>query len=324
MKRKECFFLAVAALAFASCSNDDDLNMNNGPVEAKISAGVDVPLTRAIDDRWETDEIGVMATEVSGTSQGVTSVMTDMYKNVRYTTSASTSAAANFTAASGGIYFQDANETVTFAAYSPYQTSAAANALPGTDGVISDKATTSQKTRELQKAFDFIHASGATASKGNATVEFSGDNAFSHKMARLIIIVKPGKDVSNADITGGTYTLGGLKHKGTFNVKTGEAAATGDVTNGWSLSENSLKTDGETAQVTFTSILYPQTLASALSFTASVNGQTYTNTKDINQALLAGMSYTYTIDVNKKELTVSGCEINNWGNGTGGSGTAEM
>ncbi len=323
MNKKNYLFIALAALAITACSNDDEPGVNNGPVEAKISAGVDVPLTRAIDDRWEADEIGVMATEVSGTSQGVTSVMTDMYKNVKYITSASTNAAANFTAANGGIFFQDANETVTFAAYGPYQTSAA-NELPGTDGVISDKATTNQNTRELQKAFDFIHASGATASKGEATVNFSGGNAFSHKMARLIIIVRPGKDVSNTDITSGTYTLGGLKHSGTFNVETGEAEATGDVTNGWSLSEKSLKTDGETTQVTFTSILYPQTLASALSFTASVNGQTYTNTKDINPSLAAGMSYTYTIDVDKKELTVSGCTINNWGSGTGGGGTAEM
>ncbi len=324
MNKKNYLFIALAALAFTACSNDDEPGVNNGPVEAKISAGVDVPLTRAIDNVWEADEIGVMAKEVTGTSQGVTSVMTGMYKNVKYITYASTAAAANFTAASGGIYFQDANETVTFAAYGPYQETTAANVLPGTDGEISNISTTAQSTRELQKAFDFIYASGATASKTSQTVEFKESKAFSHKMARLVIIVQPGDDVSNADITGGTYTLGGLKHGGTFNVTTGEATATGEATDKWSLSQNSLKTTGETDKATFTSILYPQTLASALSFTASVNGQTYTNNTDINPGLEAGYSYTYTITVKKTGLSVSGCTISAWGTGTGGSGDAEM
>lgn len=321
---KKYFFFAAAALALTACSNDDEtLNVNNGPVEARITAGVNGPATRAIDNQWEADEIGVMVKSVTGTTTGVTSVMADMYKNVKYTTSASTAAAANFTPDGTGIFFQDANETVTFAAYGPYQASAEANVLPGEDGVISG-STTAQGDRTQQKAFDFIYASGATASKANSTVEFKENNAFSHKMARLVIIIEPGDDVSDTDITGGTYTLGGLKHNGTFNVTTGAATATGEATDNWSLSQNSLKTTGETDKATFTSILYPQTLGSALSFTASVNGQTYTNNTDINPELKAGYSYTYTINVKKTGLSVSGCTINTWDPGTGGSGDAEM
>ena len=63
--------------------------------------------------------------------------MENMYKNVKYSTT-STDVNATFTAEIGkGIFFQDATETVTFAAYAPYQTSAAANELPGTNGVIA-------------------------------------------------------------------------------------------------------------------------------------------------------------------------------------------
>lgn len=323
---KRYFLFAAAALALTACSNDDEpLNVNNGPVEARITAGVSGPTTRAIDNVWEADEIGVMVKSVTGTTQGITSVMADMYKNVKYTTNASTDAAANFTPEGTGIFFQDANETVTFSAYGPYQTSTAANVLPETDGVISG-STTEQSNRTRQKAIDYIFATGATASRTSPTVEFNGDNAFKHKMARLVIVVKPGSDVTMADFakSGTAFKLNGLKHNGTFNVTTGEATATGEMSD-WSLTQNSLLAiSTEDKTYTFTSIVYPQSLGSALTFMATIDEQTYSNSSDINPALAAGMSYTYTITVNKTGLTVSGCTIENWGNGGSGSGNATM
>lgn len=323
---KRYFLFAAAVLALTACSNDDEnLNVNNGPVEARITAGVSGPATRAIDNVWETDEIGVMVKSVTGTTTGVTSVMADMYKNVKYTTEASTEAAANFSPAEGttGIFFQDANETVTFSAYGPYQASAAANVLPGENGVISG-STAAQGDRTQQKAIDYIFATDATASRTNATVQFQGTNAFYHKMARLVIVVKPGDDVTIDDFAkdGTGFALNGLKHSGTFNVTTGEAKATGEISD-WSLTENSLLAKAPDAY-TFTSIVYPQTLGSALTFKATIDGQDYINNSDINPALAAGMSYTYTITVNKTGLTVSGCTIAAWGNGGSGSGNATM
>lgn len=324
---KKIFLFAAAALALTACSNDDEnLNVNNGPVEARITAGVSGPATRAIDNVWEADEIGVMVKSVIGTTTGVTSVMADMYKNVKYTTTATTDAAANFSPATTGIFFQDANETVTFSAYGPYQASAAANVLPGENVVISG-STAAQSDRTKQKAIDYIFATGATASRAIPTVEFKGDdNAFYHKMARLIIVVKPGSDVTIDDFAknGTVFALNGLKHNGTFNVTTGEATATGEMSN-WSLTQNSLLAiSTEDKTYTFTSIVYPQSLGSALTFMATIDEQTYSNSSDINPALAAGMSYTYTITVNKTGLTVSGCTIENWGNGGSGSGNATM
>jgi len=85
-----------------------------------------------------------------------------------------------------------------------------------------------------------------------------------------------------------------------------------------------LKTDGETEQVTFTSILYPQSLGSALTFKAVIDGQTYVNRTDINPALAAGTSYSYTITVKKTELEVSGATITDWAGGNEYTGDAEM
>lgn len=310
---------AATALTLAACSNDDE-SLTNGPVEARISAGVNTPETRAIDDQWEQDAIGVMVTSAS-------SDMADLYKNVKYTTTANTNAAANFTATTGqGIFFQDSEEEVTFAAYGPYVETASTATLPGEDGVISG-STADQSTRDKQKAFDYIFASGATASRGKPTVEFKETNAFAHKMTRLVIIVKTStEDGFTADqVTSGTYSLGGLKHGGRFDVTTGTATADteGETTSDWSLTDKSLKTE-ETGQVTFTSILYPQTPGSALAFSAVIDGQTYVNRKDITPGLKAGTSYTYTITVKKTGLEVSGCTVTGWTGGSEYTGDATM
>lgn len=309
------------ATAFAACSNDENV-VNDGPVEAQISAGVSGPVSRAIDNSWEADEIGVIVTTSPSSN------MKDLYKNVRYTTTATGMGAANFVAADQGIFFQDAWETVDFAAYGPYQ-DGVANVMPGTDGVIT-KSTTDQSTREKQKAFDFIFAARTEASRLSPYVRFNDDSyPFVHKMTRLVIIVKTSATdgFTAAQVTEGTYTLTGLKHEGEFKVGIhytdvrgmGEATAqaTGTAsTEPWSLSDYSLKTEGESDQCTFTSILYPQTLGSALTFKATINDdrfpQTYSNNTSINPALEAGKSYEYTITVKKTGIEVSGCIITAW------------
>lgn len=317
MKASKYWCLGIAALAFAACSNDEE-NLTSGPVEARITAGVNTPETRAINNQWEQDAIGVMVTDAP------TSDMEELYKNVKYTTTANSASAASFTPEGEGIFFQDASETVTFSAYAPYQASAA-NALPGIEGVI-DGSTADQSTRDKQIVFDYIYASGATASRSNSTVQFSGDNAFFHKMTRLVIIVKTSaQDGFTAEqVTAGTYSLSGLNHSGQFNVTTGIAQATGTTTtDDWSLTDKSLKTEGETEQVTFTSILYPQTLGSALTFKAVIDGQTYTN-NNLQPTLETGKSSTITITVKKTGLEVEGCTVSDWGSGNTYNGDATM
>lgn len=311
---KKHILFAAAALVLVACSNDDE-NINS-PVEARISAGVDDPTTRAINDRWEADAIGVRVTASS-------SDMEKLYKNVKYTTAAQGGGAAIFTSAGQGIFFRDDAETVSFAAYGPYQESAA-NALPGTSGIITG-STAAQSTRKEQKAFDYIFASGATASRSNANVRFTGSNAFAHKMTRLVVIVEASDSdgFRGDEAKTGTYTLGGLNHNGQFDVTNGKAEATGtEKSADWSLSANSLKEEINNT-VAFTSILYPQTLSAALAFKAEIGGRTYTNST-IRPDLEAGKSYTYTVTVKKTGLVISGCTIADWSDGGNYTGDATM
>ena len=109
MKGTKYLFLAATALSLAACSSDDEnMSVNDGPVAAQITAGVSGPATRANNNVWEADAIGVRVTE---TKYGVTEVTKDLYQNVEYTT-ASTGTEADFTS-TDGILFQDASEKVT-------------------------------------------------------------------------------------------------------------------------------------------------------------------------------------------------------------------
>lgn len=326
-KVTKMFLLATATFSVVACSNDEATD--NGPVAARFTADIGAPLTRAVGSNWNADHIGITVTNSN-------SDMKYMYKNVGYETS-STGATADFTPIDDAIFFQDKDEIVTFSAYAPYQESSAASALPGTNGVISvdTKDYNGNNPDKSQEDIDFLFASGATASAKNPTVTFADnttnggeDCSFHHKMAQLNIVLRTSTtDGFAADkIFDGnnTFSLGGLKHEGTFDVTTGEAAATGTEVDGWNITECK-NVDDKTANTrTYSLILLPQDLTKALNLGIAIDGILYTNNDKINPNLEAGKAYTYTITVKKTGLAVSGCTITDWGNGGGNTGNATM
>lgn len=308
MKTTKYMLLAAAAMAFAACSNDDEVG-NNGPVAAQVTAGVD-GVTRAYDQTWEADDaIGISTVAGDDGTQPQTS-----YTNMHYET---TGGDGNFTHSDGavtGIFFQDAAETVTFNAYYPFKGTEGTAA-----GTISDVTT---ETQTNQKNFDFMFAEGATASRSNPTVSFTDDAIFKHKMTRLVLNIKTDSEAGfNAgDVKNGTYSLKGLKHSGTFNTADGTATATGDASNDyWEI--NATPSDANNVR-TYTLILYPQSNAD-LTFKATIGGQDYT-CNYITPALAAGTSYTYTITVKKTALVVSDCTIQKWNEADAQTGDATM
>lgn len=315
--------MAAAALTLAACSNDENMGMTDGPVEARITAGLSAPTTRAIGTNWNADEIGVWVKDAPASD------METLYKNVFYTTT-STGATAEFTAATGqGIFFQDANETVTFAAYAPYQPSANNATLPGDNGKV-DVNTETNNTEALQEDIDFLFAEGATATRTNYTVTFTNntggaDHSFHHKMAQLNVVfqVSTNDGFAANQIFDGTFNLGGLIHKGTFNVTDGTTETTGSEVDDWNITACKYTDDATTR--TYSLILLPQDLSSnPLNVAVGIGGQTYYNSDAINPNLQAGYTYTYTITVKKTGLVVSGCTITPWTGGTTGEGDAEM
>ncbi len=335
------FALACAALLLAACAEENEPPAAR--VAARVTAGVSGPRTRAVDNLWNADRIGVAAS-----SGGA--AMEAKYRNVEYATE-STGAVADFTPATagGGIFFEDAGAVSAFSAYAPYSPSADRSVLPGTGGKIAVN-TSSQPTATAQEAVDYIYASGATAGKDAPAISFTDNTAsggadcsFKHRMARLVLKVK----TSNTDGFGAAnvlefadYRLGGLVHEGEFDVTTGTAAATGEPVADWmpractgdgsarTASDNCVASyDAAAGEMTLTMILLPQTLADNLAFAVSPydgEGQTYANTTAIRPELKAGYTYTYTVTAKKTGLEVGGCTIADWNEGGGGTGDALM
>ena len=324
---KKFFIFAAAALTLAACSNDENMEMTDGPVAARITAGLSAPTTRAIGTNWNADRIGVWVKDAPASD------MENLYKNVLYTTT-STGATADFTATTGeGIFFQDATETVTFAAYAPYKLSVNNATLPGDneDGLVKVNTETNNMEGN-QEEIDFLFAEGAMATRTNYTVTFAdntasggADHSFHHKMAQLNVVLQtsPTDGFGPNDIFGCSFNLGGLIHEGTFNVTDGTTETTGSEVADWDISRCKY-TDAATTR-TYSLILLPQDLTNKpLNVEVGIGGQIYSNSDAINPNLQAGYTYTYTITVKRTGLVVSGCTITPWTSGTGGSGDAEM
>lgn len=277
------FAFAALALTLAACNNDNE-NLNDGPVAAQFIADI-TPATRVNSegtDWTDGDRIGV-------TGAGFTNVP---YKreNGKFVTDGTV------------IYFDD-TETHTFHAYYPYQ----AEGGTVTVSTAADKQGT---------GIDFLFASGATGDTHNPEVSFTDktdkggpDNSFQHCMSLIKFTFKAGDGIIFNGMEPADYTLDGLKHEGTFDTATGTTAVTAAVE-----SPITMQLGGATTSQV---IILPQEVNSSLELKVSFNGLDYTTTlpnpskPEANQ-FSAGYAYTYNITLNNKGITVEEPEITPW------------
>lgn len=277
------FAFAALALTLAACNNDNE-NLNDGPVAAQFIADI-TPATRVNSegtDWTDGDRIGV-------TGAGFTNVP---YKreNGKFVTDGTT------------IYFND-TETHTFHAYYPYQS----------DGGTVTVSTAADKQGP---GIDFLFASGATGDTHNPTVSFTDktdkggpDNSFHHCMSLIKFTFKAGDGIIFNETEPSGYTVDGLKLEGTFDTATGTTAVTAA-----SESPITMQLGGATTSQV---IILPQGVTTSLDLTVSFNGLDYTATlpnpskPDANQ-FSAGYAYTYNITLSNNGITVEEPEIKPW------------
>lgn len=270
------FTFAALALTLAACNNDNE-NLNDGPVAARFIADI-TPATRVNSegtDWTDGDRIGV-------TGAGFANVP---YKreNGKFVTDGTT------------IYFND-SETKTFNAYYPYQS----------DGGTVSVSTAADKQGS---GIDFLFASGATGDTYNPTVSFTDDHAFKHCMSLIKFTFKPGYGLSFNETEPAGYTLDGLKHEGTFDTATGTTAVTAAVE-----SPITMQLGGATTSQV---IILPQGVTKPLKLSVSYNGQSYIAQLKLPATptanfYTAGYAYTYNITLNNKGITVEEPEITPW------------
>ena len=273
------FAFAALALTLAACNNDNE-NLNDGPVAAQFIADI-TPATRVNSegtDWTDGDRIGI-------TGAG--------FINIPYVRES-----GQFVPEDKTIYFND-TETKTFNAYYPYQ---------------SDGGTVSVSTAADKQGtgIDFLFASGATGDVKNPTVSFTGDHAFHHRMSLIKFTFKAGDGLIFNETEPAGYTLEGLKHEGTFDTATGTTAVTAA-----SESPITMQLGGATTSQV---IILPQEVTSSLNLKVSYNGQSYNAQLKLPATptanfYTAGYAYTYNITLNNKDTEVSDPTINPWESG---------
>lgn len=152
-----------------------------------------------------------------------------------------------------------------------------------------------QSTKTGFEGSDFIAALNKTVQFDNPTLEFS------HRTARITVLLKPGDgipSVTGADV----YVTGlGTDNSNPATIRTYEA-------------------DGDT----YEALTAPQTVKANTPFIqVDLGGGTYYFRPKSDVVLEAGSRYTYTVNVNATGLTLEGCTIGGWTDGGSESGTAE-
>ena len=318
MKAKTIIMATLAASVLVACNNDENNVIDTGSSKATFTATIDGQVnTRAYDRTWEAND----AIGISGTSGST------VYTNVRYVT---TGGNGDFTVGTPGneIYYQDDN-SVTFTAYYPW-TNLAADATT---------ITADTRAQASQSDFDFLW-SRQTGSKASPNVQF----IFAHKMAKLVLTIQKGNDVSYQEVQDAVLSLGGFKYSGTFNVTDGTTSTADDLATGWTFAGNTSETgynapfvpNATAESVSYTLILFPQEFSSPLPITATLTGmQSFSATLDFTAAnvdagdtdakneWVAGRQYNLSVTLHKTDITVDGCTIQGWDEANGGNVNAD-
>ena len=276
---------AALALSLAACNNDNE-NLNDGPVAAQFIADIHKAVSTRVNSEGtgftDDDRIGI-------TGAGFT--------NVPYVRES-----GQFVPDGTTIYFND-TETHTFNAYYPYQSDG---------GTVTVSTAADKQGADI----DFLFASGATGDTHNPEVSFTdktaeggADNSFHHRMSLIKFTFKAGDGIIFNGMEPADYTLDGLKHEGTFDTATGTTAVTAAAE-----SPITMQLGGATTSQV---IILPQEVNSSLELKVSFNGLDYTTTlpnpskPEANQ-FSVGYAYTYNITLNNKGITVEEPEITPW------------
>lgn len=270
---------ATVLLFAATACTQDDLGggmLPEGEYPLVINAtglqAVATPASRAtVDGDWQ--GVQTVALSVGGTVKeyDVTASDADGYKTA--TLSSDTDP-----------FWWTSRADITVSAWWPYGTT-----MP--DVVVK----ADQSTKEGFEGSDFISAKAQTVQFDNPTLEFS------HRTARITVLLKPGDGIPS--VTGANVSVTGL-----------------GTDNGNPATIRTYAPDGNT----YEALTAPQTVKANTPFIqVDLGGGTYYFRPKNDVVLAAGSRYTYTVNVNATGLTLEGCTIGGWTDGDGESGTAE-
>lgn len=322
---KKQLILAAAALALAACSNDENLNPNDGPVEIRLSSGIEVQ-TRAYTPTQGTqiangETVYVWGDDVDGTDA------TEYISAWTLTANGS----GGFTGISQ--YFPQTGHNINlYAIHGNFTgTTFTEGATEFPSSVLTHTVESNQSIEANYCKSDLLYAVNQGVSR-NGHPTTTVPMTFYHMLSKVEVALKAGSGLTDTELQSAEVTLEGTKRTVTFTpTKTGDLTA--DATRSDMVS---VVTEGSAGSITIPTV----TIGSATDFTNANYGeavivpQTLTvNTQFIKVHLEqggelyyslpaavtfeSGKKYTYNITVNLTGLTVTS-EITDWDTEEGG------
>lgn len=328
--------LAAAALALAACSNDENLNQNNGPVEIRLSSGIEVQTraTHNLDKQLADGEEVHVWVDDAGTS------VSPLYENNLLTKSGGEDGTL-----SGGttMYFPQTGNNVNIYALHGNMT-LTGNTFPEntplTHTVAADQRSSITTAGQGYQGSDLVYAKSTDVTRNGVptTVELN----FHHLLSKIEVVLIEGDgdgdfldNISTLQVLGtklnADFTLtkaGAAYGKNTENQDGIEVTASGDPTP-ISLDTGVSDASAEAAnQVLNEAIIVPQEIAANTPFikiTLAQNGEqgsVFTYNLEKATTFESGKKYRYVITVRETELKVTS-SIEPWINGSTTPGFAE-
>ncbi|WP_276856976.1 fimbrillin family protein [Bacteroides fluxus] len=284
--------MAVAALTFAACSNNEnELTGTDGqPVPVEFTASVGVTETRAVDQTWSpADAIGIFMVKAGQTF--LPEQISEGAENIRYVVDAGKT--NGFKADGSTIYYPMDDSEVDFYAYYP-------------QGSVTKEETTAHylyavnvATQTDQEALDLMYSDNV---KGKKKTDKAAALTFKHQLCKIVLTVEPGEGVSDSDLDGLTVKVNGQKTTATFDLTSGvlkDDAAAADIT-----------LYKQADAYVYEAILLPAAASRTFEFDLN-NGHDAPFIWDMNKELAGGSKYTYTVRLNRTGVEVTG-QIEAW------------
>ncbi len=298
--KKKYLLFAAAALTLAACSNDDE-NLNGGPVELRLSSGIEVQeVTRAATDIQNeafdaNEKIDVYINEATAGTPS-----TDYPQPMVYT-QATTGNSLN-PPSGEQPYFPSSGSGVTIHAVYPSSSETFTTGGYATDAESNTTFTiqTDQSENKNYKLSDLMYGQ---ANNGNE-VERTDQTIplfFTHLLSKVTVILKAGAGLVDADLDGAKVELLGVKPTTTITMASGTiGVAAGTETDIHVFTATSSALSGS-------AIVVPQQLPVQFVRVSLADGGVLTGTLNDNTQpdLVTGNAYAYTITVNLTALNIS-------------------
>ena len=322
MKKKSLLYFAAAlAIGLGACQNDDGVDMDR-PIALNFST--DGVVTRAtIAETGETfeagDRVGVYLS--TGNTEAVSAIGTGAaVDNEPF-------AKQSGGAWSGTLYWQNISQWHTFHAYYPYD--AALNSSTATNKAVSVVADQHKDSGAGYTAADYLWGVSAPtrATNNSLTVQLE------HRMARIVVHLSPGADMTDAEVDELAPTLeivgGTIPATGSMDVADGTIAAS-TVQDAKTLTAITPYRTGGSGEYTYFVILLPgSSFGRGDTFVRLVAPDNttyyaYTLNTTSDLTLESGRQYIFTLTANKAGINLDQFSITGWQTGGTATGGANM